>query len=95
MNLKEENAFLNTCVMFSWNFTISVLCLAYTMHEIHNKWGQREKEKVIWILLVFFSLSFQQHFSVYARSYQISASKARRGAHDLLEQRTVLRHHPE
>jgi len=65
------------------------------MHEICNKWEQREKEKVIWIVLVFLSLSFQQHFSVYARSNQIPASKARGGAHDLLEQRTVLRHHPE
>lgn len=67
----------------------------YVPYATCNAWKQRGKEKVMWIFLPFLSLSFQQHFSVHARSYQIPASKARGGAHDLFKQRTVLRHYPE
>lgn len=38
---------------------------------------------------------FPQHFSVYSRSYEISAAKTRRGTNDLLEQRPVLCRNPK
>lgn len=68
------------------------MCTYRMRHAMH---GNKKKEKVMSIFLLFLSLSFQQHFSVHARSYQIPAPKARGGAHDLFKQRTVLRHYPE